>query len=353
MRIAVTGATGNVGWRLVRRLAEEGHEVVGIARRLPDGPGSRVATWRSIDLSLPGAEPDLVAAFDGADAVVHLAWGFQPSHRQDYLTALDLGGTTRVIAAARAAGVGHLVHQSSLGAYSPGPDAGPVDESWPTGGVPSSGYSTRKARAERLLDDLEGADPSLVVTRTRPGIIGQRQAGSSLLRYTVPGIVPGRALMALPVLPLDRRLAFSAVHVDDVTDAFARIISRRIGGAFNLAAPTPVTAEVIAEALGARLVHVPGGLLRLGVAASWRAHLQQVDPGWLDMAMSLPLLDAGRARSVLDWSPSLDGPAVMAEVIDGMVERASAGTPVLRRRTVRETVADAWRRGAVDHRRLP
>ena len=35
MRIAITGATGNLGSALLRRLADQ-HEVVGLARRLPD-----------------------------------------------------------------------------------------------------------------------------------------------------------------------------------------------------------------------------------------------------------------------------------------------------------------------------
>ena len=88
----------------------------------------------------------------GADAVVHLAWGFQPSHREDYLQELGVGGTRRVVEAATAAGVEHLVHMSSVGAYSPKRDDEPVDESWPTGGVRTSMYSRHKSAAERLLD---------------------------------------------------------------------------------------------------------------------------------------------------------------------------------------------------------
>ena len=94
-------------------------------------------------------------AFAGADAVVHLAWGFQPSHREDYLRELGVGGTGRVIEAVTAAEVPHLVHMSSVGAYSPKRDDEPVDESWPTDGVRTSMYSRHKSAAERLLDRLE------------------------------------------------------------------------------------------------------------------------------------------------------------------------------------------------------
>ena len=129
---------------------------------------------------------------------MHLAWGFQPSHREDYLEELGVGGTRRVIEAATAAGVRHLVHMSSVGAYSPKRDDQPVDETWPTGGVRTSMYSRHKSAAERLLDQLEGGGSDLVVTRMRPGIVGQRSAGSALLRYGLPAVVPGRCSPTCP-----------------------------------------------------------------------------------------------------------------------------------------------------------
>ena len=354
MRIVVTGATGNIGWRLLHRLAAEGrHELIGVARRLPSGPAASIATWRSIDLSTEACRPALNATFRAADVVIHLAWGFQPSHRQDYLGELDVGGTRRVLAAVGEVGVPHLVHQSSLGAYSPKHDNAPVDESWPTDGVPTSGYSRRKAAAERLLDQHEAAHPETLVTRVRPGIVGHREAASSLMRYTVPGVVPAWALGALPVLPLDRSLAFSAVHVDDYVEAVTAMLHQRAGGAFNLAAPTPVTATVLAEVLGARHVHVPARVLRAALWTAWQARLYQVDPGWLDMAMSLPLLDAGRARRELGWAATVDGPEVMAQVVEGMRHAAAAPTPVLRHRAVTAALRDAWRNGPVSARRFP
>ena len=96
--------------------------------------------------------PVLRDAFAGADAVVHLAWGFQPSHDLAYLEELGVGGTRRVLEAVTAASVPHLVHMSSLGAYSPRQGDHPVDESWARDGVPTSPYSQHKAAAERLLD---------------------------------------------------------------------------------------------------------------------------------------------------------------------------------------------------------
>ena len=353
MRIAITGATGNLGSALLRRLADE-HTLVGLARRLPEpGFGGAGTTWVSVDLAEDESLPVLREAFAGADAVVHLAWGFQPSHDQRYLTELGVGGTRRVLEAVTSAGVPHLVHLSSMGAYAAKEDDQPVDESWPTTGIPSSWYSRSKAAAERLLDEHEASGATTLVTRIRPGLVGQRTAGSALLRYGVPGWVPAKALDLLPLLPLDRGLRIPIVHADDVAAALEQVLVRRVGGGFNLAAEPPVTTQVIAEVLGARPVHVPSGVLRLAVTASWRLHLQQVDPGWLDLAFALPLLDSGRAHRELDWAPTKDAVSVLREIVEGMKDTASDGSPVLRRRTQVGQVLSALRPGPLSRREQP
>jgi len=249
MRIIITGASGNIGSALLRRLTSDDHELVGMARRIPDdsGPYGGVE-WVGVDLTQDSCLPTLEQTFAGGDAVVHLAWGFQPSHDLAYLEELGVGGTRRVLTALERTAVPHLVHMSSIGAYSPKRDDQPVDESWPTGGVRTSRYSVHKAAAEDLLDDFEKASHSTLVTRMRPGIVGQRSAGSALLRYGVPAIVPAAVLDHVPIVPLDRRLSVPLVHAGDVADAIAQALEGKVGGAFNLAADPPITPERIGAA---------------------------------------------------------------------------------------------------------
>src|SRR5918997_1583593 len=93
-----------------------------------------------------------------------------PSRDEATLHATNVVGSRRVFEAAAAAGARALVYASSIGAYSPGPDDRPVDESWPTGGTPSSFYSRHKVATERALDALETAHPELRVVRLRPAL---------------------------------------------------------------------------------------------------------------------------------------------------------------------------------------
>jgi nucleoside-diphosphate-sugar epimerase len=256
MRVAVTGATGNVGTAVVRALTARDHEVVGLARR-PPGPSTDPSSpsyagveWHSVDLTRsPGAV--LRRAFRDADAVVHLAWGFQPTRDEAYLEQLGVGGTREVIAAVADARVGQLAHMSSLGVYSAG--TGLADETWPTEGIPTSAYSRHKVAAERLLDVFEPAHPDTVVTRMRPVLIGQRRAAAGMLRYVLPAGVPRSAIRLAKVVPMDRDMRLQFVHADDVADAFVRALEARAGGAFNLAADPVLTPADIAAVLGGRI----------------------------------------------------------------------------------------------------
>jgi nucleoside-diphosphate-sugar epimerase len=358
VRIVITGASGNIGTALLRRLSgDPDHQLVGVVRRPPVEAGAPYdgVEWVSVDLAGSDAASALAPAMRGADAVVHLAWGFQPSHDMEYLGRLGVGGTAAVIGAADEAGVRHLVHMSSVGAYAKRADRRPVDESWPTTGVPTSPYSRHKAAAERLLDayQAEHPDGGMTVARLRPGLVGQRRAGSELLRYGLPSYLPGSALRLLPVLPVDRSLVVPMVHADDVADAIVRVLDRRAAGAFNLAAEPPVTREDLAAALGARAVHLPAPVLRLLASVAWHARLQPVDPGWVDLAFAVPLLDWARARDELGWTPTKDTHTVLAEVVAGMTQADAGTSPPLRRRTVPDELGRAVRQGPPSHRRLP
>ncbi len=333
MRIVVTGATGNVGSRLLPQLltCPSVTSVVGIARRLDPARDSRV-DWRSADV----AEQDLRPLLRGADVVIHLAWLLQPAHDPAEMARVNLGGTRNVVDAVVAEGVPALVHASSVGAYSPVEDkSARVGEDHPTGGISSSTYSRHKARAERMLDELQQEHPERRVVRLRPGVVLQAAAASELARYFLGPFVPQslvrRAL--LPLVPAVSRLAVQAVHAEDVASAYVLAATTPVTGAFNIAAEPVLEAAVLARLLSARQVSLPAAVLRGLVDATWRLHLQPTDPGWVDIARLGPLMDTTRAQDVLGWTPRTDAGTALVETLDAMAHGLGGGAPVLRPRT--------------------
>lgn len=351
MRIAVTGATGNVGTALLRTVGAE-TDVVGLVRRPPAlvEPYDR-ASWVSVDLASVDSEVALAELFSTVDAVVHLAVAFQPMRDRDYLERVNVGGTARVTRACAAAGVRQLVHLSSGGIYSAGAYGVEVDEYWPRSGVSTSTYSMDKAAAELVLDHFESAHPDVAVARLRPGLIGQYEFGSAILRYALPDIVPSSVVDHLPVLPIDRTFTVPAVHSRDVADAVVRILDRRARGPFNLASPTPVRADDVAGALAARIIPTSQRILSAALRAGFVTHMLPVHHGWVDLAFATPLLDSGRAQRELGWAPTVDGPEVLRETVRGMRERAHAASPPMRKRTTADRVRSFGRRGFVSRGR--
>jgi UDP-glucose 4-epimerase len=333
MRVVVTGATGNVGLAVLRALHRAGpvDEVVGVARRPPTSPAApslAEVEWHARDV----VTDDLDDVVSGADAVIHLAWLIQPSRDLDRLWQVNVGGTARVLAAATRAGVGAIVHASSVGTYAAGPEDGrPVDESWPTHGIATSAYSRAKAYAERLLDVIEARHPEVRVVRLRPALIFQDEAASRIRRLFAGTLAPSRLLRPgrLPLLPSIPGLRLQAVHSDDVAAAYVAAVVGDVRGAFNLAAEPVLTLDDVAEVLGARPLAVPAGVVRPLVRASWAARLHPVDVGWYDLARKVPVLDATRARDELGWTPTRTATEALRELLVGLADGRGGPTPAL------------------------
>jgi UDP-glucose 4-epimerase len=337
VRVVVVGASGNVGTAVLRRLRQEdGVELVGVVRHAPrpDAPPPYAGVeWHEIDVAGPSAVDRLTSAFAGADAVVHLAWLLQPNHDERMLAATNVGGSRHVLAAAAAAAVGHLVVASSVGAYSPGPKRRRVDETWPTGGIATSHYSRHKAVVERMLDRFEEEHPGIAVTRMRPGLVMQGIAGEELRALFAGPLVPVRWLgrVPLPLVPLPPRTVSQVVHADDLADAFARVLLRRAGGAFNIAGEPVIGPAEVASVLGGRWLPVRIAPLRGLVWLAWHLRLVAADPGWLDIATSVPIMSTSRASVELDWKAEKDAVVALAEAVRGVADRASSdGSPHLR-----------------------
>src|SRR3954452_12155539 len=330
MRVVVVGASGNVGTSLLAALAREEavESVLGVARRVPELTVPKVE-WARADV----VTSNLVPLLRGADCVVHLAWLIQPSRDQRLVRRGNVEGSEHVFRAVGEADVPALVYASSVGAYSPGPKERAVDESWPTGGVPTSFYSRHKAEVERLLDRFSSEFPGMRVVRLRPGLIFKREAASEIRRYFAGPFVPSPLVRPglIPVVPDVPRLRFQAVHSLDVGEAYRLAAVRDDAvGAYNVAADPVLDPDELASLLGARKVRVPAGALRRAAALTWRMRLQPAPEGWVDMALSVPLMDTTRARSELGWTPHHSSGGALLDLLAGMRDRSGPDTPPLR-----------------------
>jgi UDP-glucose 4-epimerase len=194
MKILVTGATGKVGSRLTKRLAQRGDQI-----RAADLRGDRIELQRG-DLLDAGS---LAAAVRGVDAVVHCAAFFRGATPEQAHEVNDLG-TQHLATAARAASVKRFVFTSTGLVY--GPNGGrPAREDDPC--APLDAYPKSKLAAERFLLALEGLDVRVL---RLPFVYGD---GDPHIEEVVP-LMQG--------FPPAQRL--SIAHHVDVAQAVARML---------------------------------------------------------------------------------------------------------------------------------
>ncbi|MGV0745860.1 NAD-dependent epimerase/dehydratase family protein [Mycolicibacterium sp. XJ870] len=328
MRVVVVGATGNVGSSVVEVLAADDHvdSIVGIARRKPrwQPPKTR---WVEADVSCDELEPH----FRGADAVVHLAWIFQPTHDELATWRNNVLGSIRVFDAVANAGVRALVYASSVGAYSPGPQDRGVDESWPTHALPTAAYGREKSYLERVLDHFEQVHPDLRVVRMRPAFIFKRESAAEQRRLFAGPLLPNKLVRPelLPIIPDLPGLRLQALHSMDAADAYRLAVQRPVHGAFNLAAEPVLDADTLGQLLGARSMRVPLRPIRAAVAAAWNLHLVPASPTLVDLALSLPIMDTTRATEELGWTPTHTALDAIREFLDGLRDGSGMDTPPL------------------------
>ncbi|MDV8149967.1 NAD(P)-dependent oxidoreductase [Arthrobacter sp. B10-11] len=169
MRVAVTGGSGKLGRSVVRRLSEDGHNVLNL-----DRTGARGRGFTEVDLRNYGQVLDVILGLDdrhsGFDAIVHLGAIPAPGLAPDAATfENNMLGTYNVFQAARRAGIKKVVYASSetvLGLpFDVDPPYIPVDEEYPA--RPESTYSLVKHLEEQMAIQLTRWDPELSITGLR------------------------------------------------------------------------------------------------------------------------------------------------------------------------------------------
>jgi nucleoside-diphosphate-sugar epimerase len=329
MRVLLLGASGNIGTAVLDRLSDD-PEVTSVRAAARRPPGTRSphgkVRWRHVDLAQDPLEP----LVDDVDAVICLAWLIQPSRDPDATWQVNAVGTARLLDAVARSGVTTLVVASSIAAYSPG--AGEeVDESWPTHGTSAASYCREKAYVERLLDAFEAREPQRRVVRIRPAFTFQRSAGVEQRRLFLTPFLPNRLVQPqrLPVLPWPRGLTVQVAHAADVAAAVQASLHRPARGAFNVACDGVLDAERAAAFFDAKVVPVPPGLARAGLATAWAGRLTPAEPRLFDALTRLPTMSTAKAKRELGWQPEFSVEQALQSFLSGVREGEGGTTPAL------------------------
>ena len=91
---------------------------------------------------------------------------------------------------------------------------------------------------------------------------------------------------------------------------------------------------------------------RAAIQLSYWLHLHPCEPGWLDLALGVPLMDTARARSELGSEAKHEAGAALRELFEGIADGAGAPTPPLHPATsgllrAREFLTGIGRKGGV------
>ena len=290
--IAVTGASGFVGARVVSALAGVGHVVRACVREAM-APSTGVEPYLTGDLiDGPGWE----RAFEGADVLVHCAGAAHVRNAEpSWLHRVNADGSRRVAECAAAAGIGRVVFASSLKVHGDSSGAEPLQASSPL--RPGDAYARSKLEGELALREIAAANRLELVVLRPPLMYGPGVSANFLKLLTA---VSQRR--PLPVALVRNRRSLLAVG--NFADAVRVCVSHpaAAGRDFLLSDGTPVsTPELIrrcAAALGVapRLWPVPVPLLRAVGALLGRSAMMERLVGSFEV-------DDANIRDTLDWRP--------------------------------------------------
>ncbi len=247
MKTLVTGATGLIGGALCRVLAGEGHQLVALSRN-PAGATKQVAVaafaWQ------PEQSEPPVEAFDGVEAVIHLAgekvaarW---TTERKRRIRDSRVLGTRNLVAGMQRAATPPriLLSSSAVGYYG---DCGNevLTETSPHG----TGFLSEVCEQwEAAANEAQTLGARVVTLRT--GVVLSREGGALKTMLPVFQLGIGGKLG-------NGRHWFPWIHLNDIVGLFRHaLLNEALSGPINGTAPNPVTNEEFTKELAA-VLHRP------------------------------------------------------------------------------------------------
>ena len=308
--IAVTGASGLVGQRLLPLLVEHPDvtRVVALDVREP-GWHSRNLEFQRVDI----AGTDLKPLFEGIDTIVHLAGVVDPIADEALMARVNVEGTRRVLAAAAAVSATRIVRISSAAVYGAWPsNPVPLTEDASLRPNPHFSPAVQGAEVERLIAGWRDEHPGVTVTTLRSApVVG-------------PGAerLPARILLGHPPLRVrGAAMPVQVVHVDDLAQALALAATRELVGVFNVAADGWLDADAARALLPrSRVPAVPQEVLERALRRTWATGMGDIPPGVVPY-LAHPWVIANDKLKAEGWAPSRTNEDAIREALYALPPR--------------------------------
>lgn len=269
LRVAITGASGYLGSRLIERL--EGWETVSYILatdiRIPGVPYGERTDFVRLDITEPF--PTLLAQHD-INAVIHLAYVLNPGRRRDEARRVNVLGTEHLVEACRNSDVEHIIYLSSTSVYGAYPDNPEfLTEEDPVRPLPGFQYSEDKVAAERRLTAYadRSSSASVAILRGCP-VMGPR-ADNFIANAFYKPVLPR-------IGDADPPMQFT--HEDDLMDAIVKCLEGRAAGIYNVAGDGTIRWTQMAAVMGRRMLSLPPMTWRSLTSLAWNLGLQSDSP---------------------------------------------------------------------------
>ena len=309
---AISGGAGFLGLHLARRLLADGHAV----RTLDVAPLDEPELERSVQ-ELRGDVRDQAKArelVDGADVLVHAAAALPIRGSRAEITAVNVGGTATVLAAAREAGVRRAIFISSTAVYGV-PKVHPIFEDAPLVGV--GPYGESKIEAEGVCREFAGRGLEVTIIRPKT-FIGPERLG--VFEILFDWVHDGRRIYMLG----DGSNRYQLLAVEDLVDAVVRAAQSDAvaGEALNVGAQQFGTVRSDLQALidhagsKSRLTPVPAKPAELALRALELARLSPLAEWHYKTAHRDSFVDVTKAEGLLGWHARLSNAEALCETYD-------------------------------------
>jgi len=294
MRVGVTGGAGYIGSYFVKKLVEDGHDVVSVDN-LMNGDYSRLQELGIDDSAelLTGDIRDagfLENAYSECDAIAHLAalpGLMKCKNDPESAASINVYGTNRVLETARKLGIDKVVFCSSAAVYGKPPRL-PVVETLPL--RPLNLYGVTKLAGEMLMDVYHDNHGMETVSLRFGNVYGVG------LYTNYDTVIPKFARMGLQGQDLtiygDGTGSRDFVHVEDIVQALILSIEStgKGGEAYNVGGETmeigalaELVKSIIADVADVGIVNLPP---RPGETKEFSYDLKKIrdglgyEPGW-------------------------------------------------------------------------